>query len=196
MSEPTPVENPANESLSPRRMGLYILFGSMTMLFGAVLVGFFFTRAQNAVWITPEMPALPRGLWFSTLLLIGVSASFQSALTMARSNRTDALRRRLFLGTALVVAFLLAQVLNWRVIHAAELLSSVRTLYPSTFYLLTGVHALHVLGGLIPLGFVIHHAARRDYSSSRHEGLSMCVQYWHYLGLVWLVLFAALELGT
>jgi heme/copper-type cytochrome/quinol oxidase subunit 3 len=62
--------------------------------------------------------------------------------------------------------------------------------------LLTGVHALHVLGGFVPLGFVVHHALRRQYSSSSHEGLTLCAQYWHYLGAVWLVLVSMLYLGN
>ena len=57
------------------------------------------------------------------------------------------------------------------------------------------MHALHVLGGFVPLGIVIHHASRRQYSSSQHEGLSLCAQYWHYLGVVWLILAAMLYLG-
>ena len=205
MSRPPPAPVPVvpaapvtsvRASLSPRRFALYILFASMTMLFGAVLVGFVFTRLQNPVWRTPEMAALPTGLWLSTAVLIGVSISFQAALAAARKNRSETLNRRLLLGTVLVAGFLGAQVQNWAIIHRGELLSPIRTLYPSTFYMLTGIHALHVVGGLIPLAIVIFRARRREYSSSHHEGLSLCVQYWHYLGVVWLVLFTALELLT
>jgi cytochrome c oxidase subunit 3 len=72
----------------------------------------------------------------------------------------------------------------------------VRSLYPYTFYMLTGLHAAHVVGGLVPLTLVMSRARRREYSSSSHEGVQLCVHYWHYLGVVWLVLFSALELST
>ena len=149
MSRPPPAPVPVvpaapvtsvRASLSPRRFALYILFASMTMLFGAVLVGFVFTRLQNPVWRTPEMAALPTGLWLSTAVLIGVSISFQAALAAARKNRSETLNRRLLLGTVLVAGFLGAQVQNWAIIHRGELLSPIRTLYPSTFYMLTGIH--------------------------------------------------------
>jgi heme/copper-type cytochrome/quinol oxidase subunit 3 len=42
----------------------------------------------------------------------------------------------------------------------------------------------------------VHHASKRQYSSSRHEGLSLCAQYWHYLGVVWLILVTMLYLGN
>ncbi|HET9929853.1 MAG TPA: cytochrome c oxidase subunit 3, partial [Polyangiaceae bacterium] len=65
-----------------------------------------------------------------------------------------------------------------------------------TFYVLTGLHAAHVVGGFVPAGIVFARARRREYSSSRHEGVLLCTQYWHYLGVVWLALFLVLELSS
>ncbi|MGC4088606.1 MAG: cytochrome c oxidase subunit 3 [Polyangiaceae bacterium] len=180
--------------LSPHRLGLYVLFASLSMLFGTAIVAFLITRAQSPVWRTPEMPALPYGLWLSTLLVVAISGTFQSALIAARSNRPTTLVTRLWVGGALALLFLFAQLQNWTLMSHALARVVVRTLYPYTFYALTGLHAAHVLGGFVPLGIVIWRARRREYSSSRHEGVLLCTQYWHYLGVVWLVLFAVLEL--
>ena len=60
--------------------------------------------------------------------------------------------------------------------------------YAFTFYWLTALHAAHVVGGFVPLGIVIARARRRQYSSSRYEGVRLCKQYWDYLGVVWIVL--------
>jgi cytochrome c oxidase subunit 3 len=183
-------------SFSTRRLGLYVLFGSLTMLFGASLVGLFVTRSENAVWRTPEMARLPSGLWLSTALLVGVSFCGESALRAVRANHPAALVRRLFSVLAFAVLFLLAQLENWSVMRTGELAASVRTLYPYTFYWLTGLHAAHVIGGFVPLGLVIHRARAREYSSSHHEGVALCVQYWHFLGIIWLILFAALAVTS
>ena len=67
-----------------------------------------------------------------------------------------------------------------------------QSLYAFTFYLLTGLHWLHVVGGFAPLGVVLYRVNQREYSSSRMEGIKFCVQYWHYLGAIWLVLLTTL----
>jgi cytochrome c oxidase subunit 3 len=182
--------------LSPRQLGTYVLFASMSVLFMASLVAYFVTRSQSPLWRTAEMPRLPNGLWLSTLLIFGISAAFQSALFAVRKNHPVALLQRLWIGTALTALFLFAQVQNWLAMYHGMSAASVRTLYPYTFYMITGLHAAHVVGGFIPVAFVINRARRHEYSSSSHEGVSLCVHYWHYLGLVWLALFSALELST
>lgn len=182
--------------LSPRRLGTYVLFASLSVLFAACLVAYFVTRAQSPLWRTADMPRLPGGLWLSTLLIFCISAAFQSALVAVRKNHPAALVQRLWLGTGLVALFLSAQIQNWLAMYRGMLASAVRSLYPYTFYMLTGLHAAHVVGGLVPIALVISRARRREYSSSNHEGVMLCVHYWHYLGVVWLVLFTALELAT
>jgi len=182
--------------MSPRSLGLGVLMGSMTMLFGASLVGYLITRAQNPVWRTAEMPALPRGLWLSTLLIAVVSVAFQRAVTAARRNRLEALENWLWTACVGALAFLLAQVVNWRMMMTVQASVAVRTLYAFTFYMLTGLHAAHVLGGFIPLGIVIKRARDRKYSSSRYEGVQLCRRYWDYLAVVWLVLLVTMYLAT
>ncbi len=182
--------------MSPRSLALGVLMGSMTMLFGASLVGYLITRAQNPVWRTADMPALPRGLLLSTLIIVLVSAAFQRAVSAARRNNFEALERWLWLACAGGVAFLLAQVVNWRAMMTVQGSVAVRTLYAFTFYMLTGLHAAHVVGGFVPLAIVIRRARSRQYSSSRYEGLQLCRRYWDYLGIVWLVLLVTMYLAT
>jgi cytochrome c oxidase subunit 3 len=182
--------------LSTRQLGVYVFFASLSVLFAAMLVAYFVTRAQSPLWRTANMPRLPFGLWLSTLLVFAISSAFQSALSAVRKNHPTALVQRLWFGTGLVGLFLFAQLQNWLAMYRGMFAAPARSLYPYTFYMLTGLHAAHVVGGLIPVALVIARARRREYSSSSHEGVALCVQYWHFLGLVWLVLFTALELST
>ncbi len=182
--------------MSPRSLALSVLMGSMTMLFGASVVGYLITRAQNPVWKTAEMPALPRGLWFSTLLIIVVSVAFQRTVSATRRNHLEALERWLWTAAVGAVAFLLMQILNWRTMMNVHGPESVRTLYAFTFYMLTGLHAAHVLGGFVPLGIVLKRARDRKYSSSRYEGIRLCRRYWDYLAVVWIVLLVTMYAAT
>ncbi|HET9933501.1 MAG TPA: hypothetical protein VFQ35_22505, partial [Polyangiaceae bacterium] len=109
---PTGSTRPARNGLSAHRLGLYVLFASLTVLFAATVVAFLITRTQTPVWRTPEMPRLPHGLWVSTGLVFAISASFQSALYAVRRNQVAALVRRVGVGIAMAALFLFTQLQN------------------------------------------------------------------------------------
>jgi cytochrome c oxidase subunit III len=180
--------------ISARQMGVWIFFGCLTVLFAGTIIAYLVTRMQTPVWRTAQMPSLPIGLWGSTALLVGVSVAMHAALKSARTNRFDALAWQLWLALLFAGAFLVGQALNWTQMNPTA--ASVKSLYIFTFYMLTGLHALHVLGGFVPLGIVIARAHRREYSSSRHEGVTFCKQYWDFLFVVWLVLLLTMYLVT
>jgi heme/copper-type cytochrome/quinol oxidase subunit 3 len=66
--------------------------------------------------------------------------------------------------------------------------------YSVSFYFLTALHAAHVLGGIIPMGFVTAASFRGIYVRTSHQGLHLLSMYWHFLDIVWLVLFTVLSL--
>jgi len=182
--------------LTTGQLALYVTLCSLTTLFGASLVGYLITRAQNPVWRTADMPPLPRGLAVSTVILIGVSLAFRWAVRAVRRNAFQTVERALWLAGAGAGAFLLAQVQNWRVMAAATVPTDTKTLYAFTFYALTALHALHVVAGFVPLGVVLARVRHKQYSSSRNEGLRLCALYWDYLLVVWLVLLTTIALTT
>ena len=111
------------------------------------------------------------------------------------TNRDDAARARLawWLGGAFAVAFLVGQYYAWQQLQAAGYYAAVNPANAS-FYLLTGVHAVHLGGGLVAW---IRTAARMARGAGLDEvrlGVELCTVYWHYLLLVWLVLFSLLLL--
>lgn len=191
--EPKGEQTASLPQVSIRQLGVLVLFASMSVLFTALLIGFWFTRLTSPNYRAPGLPDLPHGLLLSTALIGLTSLAIWQAQLAVRKNLLEALRRWLLVAGAMALLFLLTQTANWFKMRPP---SDANSLYLATFFLLTGVHALHVLGGFVPLGFVVHHALRRQYSSSSHEGLTLCAQYWHYLGAVWLVLVSMLYLGN
>lgn len=178
--------------LSVRRLGLYVLFASLAVLFIASLVGFFVTRADSPAWSSPVTPPPPSGLWLSTALVFAISAALESARRAVKKNRLAALPTRLALGLFAALAFLVSQAVNWYAISDVAF-GGKPPLALVGFILLTGLHAAHVIGGLIPLSIVLGRAREREYSSSRYEGVSLCTDYWHFLAVVWVVLFVVLR---
>jgi cytochrome c oxidase subunit III len=176
------------------RLGMRLLLLSLSMLFAASLVGYVVVRSHASAWPPRGMPAFPKALWVSTLLIMVSSLTVQGALRGVRRGDVGALRRGLALTLVLGLGFLVCQTLNWFLL-VAEYVTPKVNLYAFTFYLLTGLHAAHVVGGLIPLGITTRRAFQGAYSPTFHPGVENIATYWHFLDVVWLVLFTVLFLA-
>lgn len=175
-------------------LGMWLFIVALGMLFAASLAGYFVIRLRAEQWPPAGMGGLPLGLYFSTFVLIGSSLTMQGALDSARRGRQALLKLMSAATLALGIVFLLSQILAWRVMLAAQ--AGVEpNLYSFTFYMLTALHAAHVFFGLIPLGVTTAKAFKGAY----HPGWSLPVKlmglYWHFLLLVWLVMFAVMMIA-
>lgn len=171
--------------ISTAQLGMILLLGSLGVLFTASVVAYLLTRNNNPNWKHVRF-GWPWGLLIATLSLAAISASLESALRAIRRNQQRHLLRGLYAASVFAVLFLLLQVFNWAEIKQLNPEGTAHVLALFSFYLLTGLHAAHVLGGFVPFGLVIYRTTQREYSSSRHEGVKLLTQYWHFLGLVWL----------
>jgi cytochrome c oxidase subunit 3 len=184
-------EPPDDDGL--RLLGLRFFLLSLAVFFVAGLVAFFVLRATAPRWPRAGEVRLPVGLWASTAVLVLSSLTMHRATAAIRANRHPRFRRFMLLTTALGVAFLVLQVSNWAQMLNAGL-PVAANLFVWLFYSLTALHALHVVGGLVPLTFVTGRAYAGGYSPGNYAGVRYCGMYWHFLGCVWLVLFGAMVL--
>lgn len=161
-----------------------------------VVVGALFALITSAYFIRmglPDWGPLPisRQLWLNTGLLVLASGSLQWAEISARRAEIDPVRFGLLCGGILGVGFLGGQLIAWReLIEAGYFLSSNPA--NSFFYLITGLHGLHILGGLIALTRTTLRAWSTDEPEDVRTSVQLCTVYWHFMLLVWLVLFALL----
>lgn len=176
--------------MSSAQLAVVVVLGSLSVLFGAGIVAYLVTRYTSPRWRLPETPDLPVGLFASTVLILATSVALHVALKAIKKNQLSLVLRSLRLSGLFALAFLIGQFINWY--DMAELQHGTPALYVFTFYMVTALHALHVIGGLIPLGIVTAKAGRQEYSSSRWEGLKLCAQYWDFLAIVWLVILILL----
>ena len=174
------------------RFGIRLFILSLVMLFGATLIGFIVIRVQlgeRGEW--PVLPSLPAWLLLSTLLLVVSSGTVQASV-VAYTRGAPAVARALFgLTFALGVAFLAIQAVSW-IGWLADLERTVESTPGqrfawTSFYVLTGTHAAHVIGGLVPMGWILLRPLG--------PGVRYCAAYWHFLGGVWLGIYAALAIG-
>jgi cytochrome c oxidase subunit III len=177
--------------LDAGRFGMRLLVAALSMLFAAAILAYVLIRSRAPSWPPAGVPALPDTLWISTALMVASSVTMQVARRAARTGREGALRAGMAATTILGVLFLVSQTLNWFALVAAHLTAKT-DLYGFTFYILTGLHAAHVVGGLVPLAVVTVRALRGRYSAASHAGVEYCAIYWHFLDVVWVVMFAIL----
>jgi cytochrome c oxidase subunit 3 len=136
-------------------------------------------------WVPLSEPQL---LWANTIVLILASVVFQWTRNVATGDApgTTRLKLGMVLTGVLTLMFLLGQLVAWRELNASGL---YMTSGPATsfFFMITGLHALHILGGM----FVWARATQRLFVGNDDVGQSieLCTIYWHFLLLVWFVLF-------
>ena len=185
---------PTADARGAGTLGMTLFLVSLSILFAASLAGYLVVRARAVAWPPPDMPRLPAGLWVSTIIILVSSGTIQFALASARRDRAGALIGAMLITTLLGVVFLFSQAVNWGWLIWIQHATPRSGMYLFTFYALTGLHALHVIGGLVLLTVVTARAFRGRYSSAFHPGVRYSAMYWHFLDVVWLVMFVLLFL--
>lgn len=168
----------------------------MSTLFGAFLIAYLILRRHAPSWPPPGAPVPPQGLWISTLVIAASSATFLRAARASGphaigSSAASEVSRWLHATLGLGVAFLLVQAILWRDVFAQGR-STASDAYGTIFYSLTGLHAAHVIGGLVFLARTASRARRAPSAAKTRVAVALCAIYWHFMGAVWLVLFAVL----
>jgi len=184
------------ERTPPTKMGLWIFMGVMTSLFGLFVSAYYMRMghghgAETALGDWRAVSESPL-LWLNSIFLVLGSIAMQ--WSRAAAARGDAQRTRvaLLIGGLLTLAFLVGQLIVWRALRLSD---SFSLLNPAVafFYVLTAVHGLHLLGGLYVWGrtYVRMQYQRAELIDVRLS-VELCSVYFHYLLLVWIVLFGLL----
>ncbi len=174
-------------SLPTVTIGLRVFLGVVTVLFTLLVVSYF-GRMAYADWRALPEPWL---LWLNTGLLIASSVAFQAALVASRRGQIVRVRDGLATGGFFALAFLVGQLLAWQQLVALGYFAQANPAN-AFFYVITGLHALHLLGGLVAWGRTSAKLWRGVGLAQLRLSVELCTVYWHFLLLIWLALFALL----
>jgi len=166
----------------PARFGLWVFLGTLTMLFIGFTSAYMVRRASDD-W--GEL-APPPVLWLNTAVLLLSSFSLQTARRRLRGWDLSSATAWLGGTGALGGLFVVGQVAAWRMLAARGLYLATDP-HSSFFYVLTGIHALHLVGGLGWFTAVLLRF-RRMAVTPGEDGLRLFATYWHFLGGLWLYL--------
>ncbi len=166
----------------PKLVALVTLLAVITSFF-ALVVSAYTLRMELGDWIPLTEPQL---LWTNTAVLVLASFAFQWTRNAASAGKTQRLKPGLVVTGLLTTTFLIGQYVAWQQLNAS---GHYVTSNPADafFFLMTGVHALHILGGM----YVWARATMRVFSGNDNveESIQLCTVYWHFLLVVWLALF-------
>lgn len=174
-------------AVSTALVGVAASLAAVAMLFVAFTTAYL-ARRQEPGWGTVAMPPV---LWLTTAILLASSGTLEWARRRIAAGDIRGLQRGLAATTWLGAAFLLGQLAAWRSVASQGAYISTNP-HSGFFYLLTGAHGAHLLGGLGALGIILWKAYAGRYGVASHAGVGVFALYWHFLDLLWLYLFALL----
>jgi cytochrome c oxidase subunit 3 len=204
-TEHSPVAGLAHDSrggISNVVLGMLLFITSEVMFFAGLFAAYFNVRANAAQWppINPEsVPPEPFHLAIlplvgpATVLLILSSFTCQFAVwAIRRGDRTSFLRN---IGITFVigVVFLVMQAVDYVELGREGLTLSSGT-FGTTYFTLTGFHGAHVFAGVIMLGVVLYRGMAGQFSARHHDAVEAASLYWHFVDVVWVLLFSLLYL--
>jgi cytochrome c oxidase subunit 3 len=170
--------------------GIWIAMASITMFFAALTSAMVVRAGLGADW---TRVALPRVLYLNTVVLLASSLTLELSERSLKAGRAARFRAWLFTTAGLGIVFLVGQLDAWRELAA-------RGVYLATnpastfFYLLTGLHGIHLACGLLALFYLVACHRRIAEGLSGQSTLHVATLYWHFMDLLWIYLLVMLAL--
>lgn len=176
------------QKIHPHKLLMWIAIASICMMFGGWTSAFLVRKAQGN-WLLFTMPV---SFWISTFVVILSSVTMQFSLQEFKKRNTQRYKRLITVTALLGVVFMALQFIGFYEMHHAGIIlnGTAEGVSGSFIYVISGVHLVHMLGGVIALVvyFLMAHFRRqvKVYSST---GLEILSTYWHFVDALWIYLF-------
>jgi heme/copper-type cytochrome/quinol oxidase subunit 3 len=193
MNIPYTVESRPDTGLNNVKLGIWLFLASEVMLFGALFSSYIILRAGSVTWPQNALDVVLGTV--NTIILIGSSVTMVMAWATLKMN--DWGKHRLYLISTFVLAGIFLVNKYFEYAHHFELGEGPwASTYYAIYYTLTGLHGLHIVGGMVVMAYFIGPGARLwkrnpDQFANRIEATGL---YWHFVDLVWIFLFPVLYL--
>jgi len=177
-------------SMHPKKFALWLFIVSVVMVF-AGLTSAYIVRQAEGNWLEFDLPSI---LYYSSGIIILSSITMHWAYTAAQNDDMKSLRIGMILTTVLGLAFVVTQWYSWVALVDKDVYF-VGNPAGSFMYVFTGLHALHLISGVIFLIIVLISTLNYKVHSQNLARMEMCTTYWHFLGGLWIYLFMFLLLN-
>ncbi|WP_339918934.1 cytochrome c oxidase subunit 3 [uncultured Flavobacterium sp.] len=176
-----------------RSYKLILLFAmvSMTMMFAGLTSAFVVSKSR-VDWLKDF--ELPTAFYYSSIVIIACSVTFHLAKKSIQKDNKSATTTFLFATLALGILFVILQFMGFdQIVQQGYYFTGSESSITTTFlYVVTVVHLIHLVGGLISLLIIIYNHFKQKYNSSQTLGIELGAMYWHFLDFLWIYLFVFL----
>ncbi len=169
------------------QLAIWAFLATVSMLFAA-FASAYLVRREGLDWLRVRLPDV---LWVNTILLLASSATIEAARAAHRQGRSRSVKHWLAASTALGVAFLAGQLVAWSQLTAQGVYLPSNP-YSSFFYMLTAVHGVHLLGGILALSYLLWRVSSARRSLIEASVIGSCAIYWHFVDGLWVFLYLLL----
>jgi cytochrome c oxidase subunit 3 len=172
------------KKIHPHKFTLWVGIASIVMMF-AGLTSAYIVKRNQANWVTFELPKI---FWYSTAVMIASSLTLMQALKMFKEHQVLKYRSLVVTTLALGVLFVIMQVIGFKELWANGFTLTANVSF-SFLYIIVGLHALHVLGGIVALVVLFLKAFSSRVKSYNSVPVEVVSTYWHFVDLLWVYLF-------
>jgi cytochrome c oxidase subunit III len=187
----------AQRGISNPILGMILFITSEVMFFSGLFAAYFATRAANANdWPPRVFEGIldPLGLiMIATIILVASSFTCQFAVWSIRRGDRRGFVRNTALTFILGVIFLGMQAIDYGILFG-EGMTLGSGPFGTTYFTLTGFHGAHVFGGVLMLGVILYRGMAGQFSAKHHDAVEAVSLYWHFVDVVWILLFSILYL--
>ncbi|RZS94556.1 cytochrome c oxidase subunit 3 [Cecembia calidifontis] len=177
-------------SMHPKKFALWLFIVSVVMIF-ASLTSAYIVRQAEGNWLEFDLPSI---FWYTSGIIVLSSFTLHFAYMAAKKDELQKLKIGMIITVLLGLAFLVGQWYSWVALVDRDVYF-VGNPAGSFLYVFTGLHAIHLISGVIFLIIVLISSFRYKVHSKNMNAMEMCVTYWHFLGGLWLYLFMFLLLN-
>jgi cytochrome c oxidase subunit 3 len=179
--------NDQKRKIHPHKFTLWVAIGSILMMFAGLTSAYIVKRSQ-ASWLMLEIPVI---FWYSTAAILASSVTIQLSLKALKAREMMAYKRWLMITAVLGVLFLVLQIVGFKQFSANDirLIGAGSNASYSFLLAISGLHGLHVLGGVIALVVIAIQALRVATRSYNTVPLEVAATYWHFVDALWIYLF-------
>ena len=186
----------AQRGISNPILGMILFITSEVMFFSGLFAAYFATRANAPEWPPRVFEGLldPLSLIIvATIILIASSFTCQFAVWSIRKGDRRGFIRNTTVTFILGIIFLVLQAYDYTILFGEGLTLGSGS-FGTTYFTLTGFHGAHVFGGVLMLGVILYRGAAGQFSARHHDAVEAVSLYWHFVDVVWILLFSILYL--